>query len=186
MQRTITHRAIAVAFWLIAAYGCAGELEDPKRFDAVLARFSTAGASGQGGRGGASGASGASGSSSSSGAGGSMTMSDSGMPMGGDAPPACVGQVFMRSCGMAGCHDKNSTVIDLVSTGVQTRLLDKASASTTCKGRKFIDSSGGASLLVDKLDTTPPCGLKMPLSGMLSAADRTCLEDWVSDLGGGT
>jgi hypothetical protein len=182
VQGNITHRAIAVAFWLITAYGCAGELEDPKRFDAVLARFGDAGASGQGGRAGASGASGASGS---AGSGGSMMMSDSGMPS-GDAPPACVGQVFMRGCGLTGCHDKTSTVIDLVSPGVQTRLLDKVSTSTICKGRKLIDSSGGASLLIDKLAAAPPCGSKMPAIGTLSSADRTCLEDWVSDLGGGS
>jgi hypothetical protein len=76
--------------------------------------------------------------------------------------------------------------IDLVSPGVQSRLLDKRSASSICKDRLLIDGSGGASLLIDKLDAMPPCGSRMPLIGMLSAADRTCLEDWVNELGGGS
>ena len=86
---------------------------------------------------------------------------------------------------MTGCHDRSSAILDLVSPGVQARLLDKASTSATCRPRVFIDGNGGASLLIDKLDSAPPCGSPMPLIGMLNTADRTCLADWVEELGGG-
>jgi hypothetical protein len=93
--------------------------------------------------------------------------------------------VLEESCGMTGCHDRSSAILDLVSPGVQARLLDKASTTSICKDRVFIDGEGGASLLIDKLDSAPPCGSPMPLIGMLSTADRTCLEDWVEELGSG-
>ena len=190
-------RTLADSLWLLVALpsalclgvGCAGDLKDPSRFDAVLASFgdaSVAGSSGRGGSGGSAGSAGSSGTGGSSGSGGTVAMpGDGGMTMMGAAPPMCVTQVFQMHCGMAGCHNNGSLVLDLVSPGVTARLTDKASKTATCKDRIFIDTNGGASLLIDKLDTAPPCGAKMPLiTGMFSAADRTCLEAWVQELGG--
>ena len=113
-----------------------------------------------------------------------MAMPGDAGTMMGAAPPMCVTQLFMTSCGMSGCHNQGSAVLDLVSAGVTTRILDKASKTTTCKDRVFVDTKGGDSLLIKKLDQSPPCGARMPLIGNLTAAQRTCLEDWVEELGG--
>jgi len=139
---------------------CAGALDKPERFKDALARLDG-------------------------------SIGDAGTPnapatgdAGNDAPPACVAAVIKTSCGVAGCHAVGGQKPDFVSDGVVKRLVDQTSASTLCKDRKYIASDGTASLLLDKLEATPPCGSKMPLVGMLSAAQRTCLDDWVVSLGG--
>ena len=152
---------------LSSASACAGDLDQPERFDAVLKRFRDGGTGNVG------------------------LLRDSGTAPADagaseDALPACVAQLFGKTCGAVGCHEKGSMTLDLVSAGVTERLVDQESDTMLCKGRAYIDSSGGASLLFDKLGTSPPCGAKMPLVGTLTAAQRTCLTDWVSSLGGAT
>jgi hypothetical protein len=153
-----------------STWACAGELERPERFDGVLAALD----------------------------GSVVAAMDSGSPplpadSGGaasdsgaapDAPPACVTDLFEASCGTAGCHNAGAPQVDLVSEGVTGRLLDQPSSSALCSGRTFIASGGGASLLLDKLMATPPCGSRMPLVGTLTSAQQTCLEQWVQSLGG--
>jgi hypothetical protein len=153
----------------LLATACAGDLEQPERFDAIVKRFRDGG-TGSGG-----------------------LLRDSGMGSGavdsgvsGDEPPACVTQLFSKTCGAAGCHEKGSKTLDLASAGVTSRVLDQESDTMLCSGRKYIDSNGGVSLLFDKLGQSPPCGARMPLVGTLSAAQRTCLTDWVDSLGGAT
>jgi hypothetical protein len=154
-----------ISLFAIMLYGCAGNLDKPERFAAVVKKYTVdAGkASGSGGTGGASAA-----------------KSDAGA--GKAAPPACVLQVFKMTCGIAGCHAKGTPQVDLASTGVADRLIDRQSASMACKGRVFVSSSGMSSLLLDKLTDSPPCGAKMPLTGTLNAADLKCLTSWVQSL----
>lgn len=147
---------------------CAGDLENPERFDAVLERFD--GGSGRPG-----------------------LLRDAGSGSGArdagssaDAPPACVTQLFNKTCGAVGCHEKGNMTLDLVSAGVTERLVDQKSESTMCEGKTYIDSSGGESLLFEKLGQSPPCGARMPLVGTLTAQQKTCLTDWISSLGGAT
>lgn len=139
---------------------CAGALDKPERFDDALSRLD--GSTGDAG------------------------MRDAAVTVdaGSAAVPACVTAIIKVSCGVAGCHSAGVQKPDLVSDGVVKRLVDQASSSTLCKDRKYIASDGTASLLLDKLEATPPCGTTMPLGGMLSATQHMCLNDWVVSLGG--
>jgi hypothetical protein len=98
------------------------------------------------------------------------------------APPACALQLFKGTCGVAGCHAKGSAYLDLASSGVETRLIDKKSSDPVCGSHTYVATDGTSSLLLDKLTDSPPCGAKMPLGGMISKTDRQCLADWVSSL----
>jgi hypothetical protein len=102
---------------------------------------------------------------------------------GNAAPPACALQIFKATCGLAGCHAKGSPQIDLASDGVAGRLIEQRSRSVTCMDRVYIATDGTASLLLNKLTDSPPCGAKMPLGGMISVSDKQCLTDWVTQLG---
>jgi hypothetical protein len=166
------HVFLQLALVSMALCACAGKLDHPERFSAIVKKFGTGGGSGTG-AGGAAGAAG--------------TKADAGMDAGPSsaAEPACVLQVFKKTCGLPGCHASGSPQVDLASTGVAGRLIDKTSTSAMCKGRVYIPSKGGSSLLLDKLGASPPCGVRMPLGGMLSTADTKCLSDWVTSLGGG-
>ena len=99
--------------------------------------------------------------------------------------PACVAQAFRNSCGSIACHSKGSQQVDLTTDGVAERLLDKPARNIICKGRTLVATDGSASLLVQKLaDKQPPCGVMMPASGTISAADKKCVFDWVVSVGG--
>jgi hypothetical protein len=161
---------------IVGCWGCAGDLENPDRFDFLL----DGGATAQGGRGGtgSSGTGGAGG----SGAGGS----------GSSIPPIspCLKTLFEARCGTVACHAASSTFLDLMSPNVEQRLVGKTSTTDECKDDGvYVSSDGGDSLLLKKLEEQPPCGSKMPLvGGDLTDADITCVEDWVksvSDANGG-
>lgn len=154
-----------------AATACAGDLDDPDRFAFLLgdggplvpadAAATDAGAP------------------------------DAGSPdAGGPAMtsvPVCVSNVFSMHCGSAACHGDGAVQVDLVSPGVQARLVDQAAgAAGMCAGRVFVASDASESLLLDKLSDAPPCGSKMPLVGADLASDELkCLTDWVASLAGG-
>lgn len=147
---------VAIGFILaIALSACAGDLEDKGRFDAVL------GGSGAAGGGGA-------------GSGGGIN----------DDVPACVTVIIASSCGAVGCHAAGMDQVDLVSDGMTDRLVDHASTTDLCKDQVFIATDGEPSLMLTKLEATPPCGSRMPLVGTLTDTQRTCLTDWVVSLGG--
>jgi len=167
---------LSLLLLVACAFGCGGKLKDPERFDDVLASFED-------------------------GSGGSLARGDSGVrgrdsgapgadsgpattPDAGAEVPSCVTALVKSTCGTVACHDKGAAQIDLVSPGVTARLVDKASSSMLCDGRVFVATDGGDSLLLGKISDTPPCGARMPLIGNLTAAQRTCLTDWVIDLGG--
>ncbi|HKP64499.1 MAG TPA: hypothetical protein VJV78_47505 [Polyangiales bacterium] len=142
--------------------GCAGDLRDPDRFGFLLDR-------GDGGMGSAK-------------DGGSDK--DSGTPVELTPPPACVTKIFQNTCKNVTCHGAGASQVDLVSAGVEKRLVGKMSTSNgLCKNRVLVSASGGESLLIDKVTKTqPPCGSAMPIGSMLTDTEQTCLTDWVDSL----
>lgn len=154
--------------WVLIWVGCAGDLRDPGRFSFLYDNDGGVTDSGS-----------------------SSGTKDAGEPGGQDAsmttPPAealmCVTTLFKMKCGSLGCHASGGTQVDLVSANVATRLVGKPSATTLpCKGRTLVDSAGGDSLLIDKITDPPPCGSLMPVTGSLTADERSCLTGWVSSL----
>lgn len=145
---------------LSLASACAGDLKSPNRFNKLLGS-SDAGSHHQNDA-------------------ASSAEQDSGV-----TAPACVAQAFRNSCGSSNCHSKGTDQVDLVSDGVADRLVDKPARNVICKGRTLVATDGSASLLVQKLtEKEPPCGVSMPVTGTISAADKKCVLDWVESIGG--
>jgi hypothetical protein len=98
---------------------------------------------------------------------------------------ACVANIFSQKCGGVDCHGAGSKQLDLVSPGVRARLLSQPSlGGLPCAGRVYIATDGSPSLLLEKLDRAPVCGMPMPPSSALSKPASRCLTDWVLSLGG--
>jgi len=107
-----------------------------------------------------------------------------------DCPPGFVEQLFMQKCG-DDCHAgaEPEAGLDLVSPGAGQRLLGQASAQEECAGLMLVDPSGENSLVIDKLEDSPPCGARMPFGETkLDAAEVECVRRWVDEVvaaGGG-
>jgi len=127
-------------------------------------------------------------------------------PAGGGAAPAAGGGAPVASGGGAGgcpdditllfnrpiteggcngsmCHVPGATAPDLVSPGVETRLLN---VTSQCNGRPYIGADD--SYLADKIAGSPPeCGLAMPffMPQALSQADEDCILSWIEEVSGG-
>ncbi len=95
--------------------------------------------------------------------------------------------VLTPTCGLSGCHGGSSPQagLDLASTGVVARLVDRtpsATLSLSCgastKPYLVSHSNPASGLLLDKLDSPPPCGAQMPLGAALNASDRACVDAW--------
>ena len=181
---------------LLALSACAGELDDPERFDFLLGDDAAVpmppAGDGDGDGDGDSG-DGDSGDGD-SGDGDSMAGDGDGDSMVGDGdgdstlepPPACVTEIFMDSCGSPGCHAAGQVNVDLVSDGVADRLFDQEATGALCSGRPYISTDGSGSLLLQKLESDVDCGGPMPLGGMLEDSEKQCLSDWVESIGGDT
>jgi len=144
--------------------GCAGDLRDPDRFAFLF----------DGDDGGKAGS-----------ADGSAGEKDAGTTKPVMPPPACATKIFQNTCKNVTCHGAGASQVDLVSAGVENRLVGKMSASNgLCKNRVLVSPSGGSSLLIDKITKTqPPCGSAMPpLGTQLTDTEQTCLTDWVDSL----
>jgi ribosomal protein S27E len=153
-------QAALVVMWV----GCAGELRDPDRFAFLLEADGGASPLGDSGAG-------------EKDAGTTMTTPS--------APPECVTKIFQNSCKNVTCHGAGASQVDLVTAGVEKRLVGKMSASNgLCKNRVLVSPSGGESLLLQKItQTQPPCGAAMPpLGTQLSDTEQTCLTEWVDSL----
>ena len=101
-------------------------------------------------------------------------------------PPGFVEQLFETRCaGM--CHDADTPEagLDLVSAGVQARLIDVPSGTPFCEGRLMIDSTAtepDVHLLIDKLQETPSCGSRMPFGAeALTTSEIECVRRWVDE-----
>jgi hypothetical protein len=97
--------------------------------------------------------------------------------------------LFRTSCGTSSCHDATAPAaeLDLVTDGVQTRLLDVP--STQCGSFLLIDrTTPESSLIIDKVtNSIPNCGDRMPLglSGGLPPESIACVREWVDLVVGG-
>ena len=82
------------------------------------------------------------------------------------------------------CHGAGAQQVDLVSTGMESRVVGKNSSDKLmCAGRVLVSDSGGPSLLVEKIMDQPPCGQRMPVGGTLSDMEIECVQDWVDSIG---
>jgi hypothetical protein len=81
------------------------------------------------------------------------------------------------------CHVPGATAPDLVSPGVEMRLVN---VTSQCNGRPYIGAAD--SYLADKIAGSPPeCGLAMPffMPQALSQADEDCILNWIEEVSGG-
>jgi hypothetical protein len=86
-------------------------------------------------------------------------------------------------CAGGACHVPGGTSPDLVSPGVESRLVDVLSQ---CNGRPYIGADD--SFLADKIGgQQPECGFPMPFlqPDTLNDADRQCILDWIDEVSGG-
>jgi hypothetical protein len=101
-------------------------------------------------------------------------------------PPGYVEQLFADKCGGM-CHAGTTPEagLDLVSPGVEARLIGETSQTEFCDGRSLVVPEATTSLehlLVDKLSETPSCGARMPFGReALSANQIECVRRWVDD-----
>jgi len=102
-------------------------------------------------------------------------------------PPGFVEQLFQTRCAGA-CHSAQDPEagLDLVSDGVEARLIDVTSTTPFCDGKVLIDSAAAADpaahLMLDKLEETPSCGSRMPFGAeALSPSEIECVRRWVDE-----
>jgi len=144
---------------------------------------SSGGKAGSGSNAQAGSASVASAGSANSGSAGSGSMTAGGCPS--DASTLFNRPAEQGGCASTGCHVPGGTPPDLVSPGVASRLLDKMSS---CQGLSYIGSTVDSSFIAKKISSSPPCGgARMPFlqPQSLSDADRTCILNWITSVGGG-
>jgi hypothetical protein len=152
---------------LLWCVSCAGDLRDPERFAFVIDHNPGGADSGKSNLDAAT-------PSLDAGGGGASTPA-----------PACLTALFAAKCATSACHGAGAPQVDLVSSGVEMRVVGKPSSATgQCVGKTLVSTNGSASLLADKVSATPPCGSKMPLGGSLSDTDLACLDGWVSTVSG--
>ena len=151
---------------VLLAVGCAGELRDPGRFAFLLDDDDDGGAPEK-----------------DSGAPRADAAVDAGAVKPLVPPPKCVTDFFKR-CATAACHGAGAPQVDLTSAGVEKRVVGKPSgAAGLCKGRTLVATDGSASLLLDKIKASPPCGDRMPLfTNAADDAEVSCLSDWIDSL----
>ncbi|MEQ8274918.1 MAG: hypothetical protein RMA76_13045 [Deltaproteobacteria bacterium] len=97
--------------------------------------------------------------------------------------------VLQAKCGGMDCHNSGAAPaagLDLESPDVLQRLIDVPGRA--CNGRALIQSDApDGSQLLDRVQDTPECGLRMPLGGdVLPADERNCLRAWVFEAVTGT
>jgi hypothetical protein len=102
--------------------------------------------------------------------------------------------VIMSTCAMPGCHDPTSASfsggLDLtVDSTIGSRLVGvmpgtAAQSACTGDGPYLVAGSNPATgLLIDKLQTAPPCGSRMPLGELaLTDQEQSCLTQWATTL----
>ncbi len=99
-----------------------------------------------------------------------------------------------NGCTNAGCHgERFQGNLDLLSAGVDQRLLGIASQSDACGGELLVDPENvDDSLLLRLIDPVrfkaSPCGVMMPFGSQagVSATTLTCFENWVKTIAKGT
>lgn len=186
---------LGVALFIAAA--CAGtdtpprtrslEAEVINRYEPTYAMgnaggSSMAGASGGGQGGSASANAGAGGSANAGGSSGGGS-AGAGMAGSGSTSNACdaPGTVLVAKCGDVGCHGAGSGFGDFGASAAAAEALVDEPAGCNDDLLYFDSASPEDSLVVTKLEDSPPCGSPMPLGDdPLSPAEIECILDWVS------
>ncbi|HEX4337476.1 MAG TPA: hypothetical protein VH062_16290 [Polyangiaceae bacterium] len=109
--------------------------------------------------------------------GGGTSQTEGGAEVGCKA--ACT--TFQTTCAASGCHnpDDLASNLDLKSAGIVKRISGTDAESASCLGQTLLVPGNPAkSLVYTKLAATPACGIRMPLTGMLSASDIDCVRRW--------
>jgi len=90
-------------------------------------------------------------------------------------------EYFQKTCAGSTCHDSGSANVDLVSGGLEDRLLETPSV---CMGEKLVvPESPKESVLYQKLAGSPVCGSRMPLGGdHTSDVQLDCIADFIASL----
>jgi len=96
--------------------------------------------------------------------------------------------ILAESCGTTGCHDDSPQAregLDLISPGVESRLVDVPAMGSGCTNRILVVAGDpDSSYLMDKISNTPGiCGTQMPVVGILPADEVEVLQQWIVDLG---
>ena len=113
---------------------------------------------------------------------------------GGAGPTTCAmaPMIFMTKC--QACHSIAGAPMfggfDMETAGWEKKLIgmgpkSDGPPSAMCKDMMQIYLKPGvqpaAGLFIDKISgSTPPCGVKMPQVGTLTAAEVKCIKDWAS------
>jgi hypothetical protein len=97
---------------------------------------------------------------------------------------------FAKSCGSALCHEGPAAEggIDLISPGLEQRLLNKPAAVPGCEDLLLIDPQNPQdSFLLEKVaSVSPSCGYIMPLGAFEADQELVaCTSDWISAVVGG-
>ena len=106
--------------------------------------------------------------------------------------------IVANSCASSLCHDAADANtfgagLDLtINSTIGSRLVDVKSpgdtnAGSVCGGSSEAYLNSGSNpatgLLIDKIKANPPCGSRMPLTGVaLSPMQQTCLAQWATTL----
>jgi hypothetical protein len=115
----------------------------------------------------------------------SSTGSGSSLGLGGDGTLGCdIQTLFADKCGE--CHGGAKTFadLDLVSAGVDGRLLDVPSVSCPDWPLVVGGSPERSNLYQKVASPTPPCGERMPLETALSTSETECVADYIRSLAG--
>jgi hypothetical protein len=102
------------------------------------------------------------------------------------AAPPCDGfAILQANCATGGCHGEGSNLEAFAASEAAARSYLGKSGTLACAGAGLLldPKDPPASLMVQKLEDSPPCGNHMPLYGdPLPKADITCIEDWIGSL----
>jgi len=101
------------------------------------------------------------------------------------AAPPCDGfAILAANCGTSGCHGEGSNLGTFAASESAARsYVGKSGAVCGGLGPILDPKDPPASILVQKLGDSPPCGQHMPLyGGLLPQADVACIEDWIGSL----
>jgi hypothetical protein len=113
----------------------------------------------------------------------------------GGLPPGCAtaNTIFQNKC--LACHSTASAPsfggFDMEKLGWAQAMIggaipDNAPPTNKCAGQGFVFLERGTmparGLFLDKFKPTPPCGVRMPQIGTVTAAEVTCIQNWANNI----
>ncbi|MBA2542518.1 MAG: hypothetical protein H0V17_22945 [Deltaproteobacteria bacterium] len=96
--------------------------------------------------------------------------------------PGDVELLLQARCGACHGAEQPDADLDLVSAGLEMRVLG-ASSKATCEERTLVEQGGTEHLLIEKIEAAPSCGSRMPLGQTpLTPIEIECVKRWVDAL----